>query len=169
MRLVFGRIAARRLAGACVLAALALLPPLRDATAQSLPFASLPGRWVGEGRLGFKEGKVETVKCIATYFIAEDGQSLKQNIRCATADAKIEVKSEVAHASGVLTGKWSELIYNMEGELTGQITPRGYQVGVKGPDLAATMEILVKDNRQIVEIHFDSRTLIGLMLVLQKG
>ncbi|MCH9764422.1 MAG: hypothetical protein K0U34_00300, partial [Alphaproteobacteria bacterium] len=40
------------------------------------PFAQLPGRWVGEGRLGFKSGDVENIKCRATYFLENDGRSL---------------------------------------------------------------------------------------------
>src|SRR5215471_6625286 len=32
------------------------------------PFKDLPGRWVGDGKIGLKDGKVETVKCRATYF-----------------------------------------------------------------------------------------------------
>ena len=44
--------------------------------------AGLPGRWTGEGRLGFKDGKAETVTCRATYFAAMDAPGLKQTIRC---------------------------------------------------------------------------------------
>ena len=51
----------------------------------------MPGRWVGEGRLGFKDGKIEAVKCRATYFLADNADELKQNIRCATTAGKIEV------------------------------------------------------------------------------
>ena len=88
------------------------------------PFKDLPGRWVGDGRLGLKDGKFETVKCRATYFLSDDGVELKQNIRCASASGNIEVKSEVKHNAGKLTGTWNELIYNLGGDLSGQVTPR---------------------------------------------
>lgn len=135
-------------------------------------FANFPGRWTGEGRLGFKDGKIETVTCRATYFVAEDHANLTQNIRCASPSGKIEVKSNVIEKDGKLTGSWNELIYNMTGELTGQVTKAGFLVNVKGTgesDLSATMDILVKDTKQIVEIHFNSSTLLGITLLLGKS
>ena len=81
-------------------------------------FKNFPGRWTGEGRLGFKDGKIETVTCRATYFVGEDQSNLTQNIRCASPSGKIEVKSNVVEKDGQLTGTWNELIYNMTGELT---------------------------------------------------
>ncbi|HIE69008.1 MAG TPA: hypothetical protein EYP98_01955 [Planctomycetes bacterium] len=133
------------------------------------PFAALPGRWVGEGRVGFKEGQTETVKCRATYFVTDDGQGLRQTIRCASASGKIEVKSEVANSGGKLTGTWNEMIYNLGGELAGEVTPRGFHISVKGSDLAANMDVIVMKDRQMVEIQFFNSSLRGLTLLLQKG
>lgn len=137
--------------------------------ADESPFKDLPGRWVGEGRLGFKEGKVETVKCRATYFLSEAADELKQNIRCASASGKIEVKSVVNHKAGVLTGSWNELIYNRGGALDGEITPRGFRISVRGSDLTANMDVIVRGERQIVEIQFFNSALLGLTLILKKG
>lgn len=134
------------------------------------PFSNLPGRWVGEGRLGFKSGDIENIKCRATYFIKNEGQHLKQNIRCASASGKVELKSEINHDSeNKLSGTWKELLYNLSGKLDGTVTKRGFRIKVIGKDLHAHMEIIVKDNRQIVEVHFDSATLIGMTLLLKKG
>jgi len=133
------------------------------------PFKDLPGRWVGEGRLGLKDGKVESVKCRATYFLSKDANELKQNIRCASASGKIEVKSIVTHKSGVLSGTWNELIYNLGGDLTGTVTPRGFRISVRSSDLAANMDVIVMNERQIVEIQFFGSALLGLTLILQKG
>lgn len=133
------------------------------------PFAGLAGRWVGEGRLGFKDGKGETVKCRATYFVSDNLQELKQNIRCASAGGKIEVQSTITSQGGALSGSWTETIYNISGAITGKITPKGYQVAVTSADLAANMEIVVRDARQIVEIQFHHASLVGLTLILTKG
>lgn len=133
------------------------------------PFANLTGRWTGQGRLGFAEGKVENITCRATYFVSENGEKLEQNIRCASAGAKVEIKSALTHAGGKLTGTWSELIYNKSGELTGDITPQGFRIVVKGEELSATMEVIVRDTKQLVEVHFNSNTLIGLSLMMAKG
>ncbi len=132
------------------------------------PFSNLPGRWTGQGRLGFAEAKSENITCRATYFVNETGEKLDQNIRCASAGAKVEIKSALTHDHGKLTGSWSELIYNKAGELTGEITKQGYRINVKGDDLNATMEIIVRDSKQLIEIHFNNSTLIGLSLMMQK-
>lgn len=133
------------------------------------PFASLTGRWIGQGRLGFAEGKTENITCRATYFVSDSGEKLEQNIRCASAGAKVEIKSALTHASGKLTGTWSELIYEKSGDLTGDITPNGFRIDVKGAELNATMEIIVRNNKQLVEVHFNNSTLIGLSLMMEKG
>ncbi len=133
------------------------------------PFSNLAGRWTGQGRLGFAEGKTENITCRATYFVSEDGTKLDQNIRCASAGAKVEVKSNLTHADGKLSGSWSELIYNKTGELTGEITKQGLRINVKGDELNATMEVIVRDSKQLVEVHFNNSTLVGLTLILEKG
>jgi hypothetical protein len=133
------------------------------------PFKDLPGRWVGEGRLGLKDGKVETVKCRATYFLSADERELKQNIRCASASGKIEVQSAVTHKDGKLSGKWNELIYNLGGDLDGAVTPRGFRISVRGSGLTANMDVMVLNAKQVVEIQFFESTLLGLSLLLQKG
>jgi hypothetical protein len=137
--------------------------------ADDSPFKELPGRWVGEGRIGLKDGKTEQVKCRATYFLSDSADELKQNIRCASASGKIEVKSVVTHNAGKLSGTWNELIYNLGGELGGEVTPRGFRISVRGSGLAANMEVIVHEGRQIVEIQFFDSALRGLTLILQKG
>ena len=63
----------------------------------------------------------------------------------------VEVQSTVTHASGALTGTWKELSRNWSGELAGSITANGFKVAVKGSELNANMDIVVKDVRQIIE------------------
>ena len=136
----------------------------------SSPVASLRGRWTGEGKLGVKGNAPEIVKCRVTYIAGEDADHLKQTIRCATAGGSIEVQSAVAHAAGVLSGTWVETTHNINGDLTGQVTPRGFRVVVKGGELAANMDIIMmRNSQQIVEIQFFNSSLIGLSMVLVKG
>ncbi len=171
--------AIRRSLAQKILAALVLglavttAPSVDAAQAPVGPFSNLSGWWGGDGRLRFKDGKMETVKCRATYFVEKDGNELKQTIRCASGGgAKIEVKSTVDHADSKLTGEWIETSYNVSGVLEGEVTPRGFRVTVKGTNgttLSANMDIIVKDNMQICEIQFFSDTLIGLTLALKKG
>jgi predicted secreted protein len=133
------------------------------------PFNLLPGRWVGQGRLGLQGVKIEIVKCRATYFTSDDGSQLKQNVRCASQSGKIEVKSLIAHSGGELSGTWNELVYNLGGELSGNVTERGFRISVRGSGLTANMEVAVAKSNQIIEIQFFDSTLLGLSLVLRKG
>jgi hypothetical protein len=135
------------------------------------PFPAFAGRWTGEGRLGLKDSPAEAVKCRATYFLANDdgGDGLRQNIRCATAGGAIEVKSEIRHDGGKLSGRWQETMRNLEGDLTGDVTERGFRITVTGGDITANMDVMVKGDRQIVEIQFINSPLIGLTLLLKKG
>ncbi len=156
---------------AATAAILAALPSDRGLAEPAGPFADLAGWWGGAGRLSFKDGKLEQVKCRATYFVSESGNELKQTVRCASGSGKIEIQSVVTHAAGKLTGTWSESNYSLSGDLAGEVTPKGFRVQVKGAEaaLSANMDIIVKDKRQIVEIQFLNSTLLGLTLLLESG
>jgi hypothetical protein len=167
MRFVSRGIAASTL-GLMLLAADAMAAgsaPLEPAS----PLDRLVGRWVGEGRLGVKDGQSENVKCRVTYIPAGAVDQLKQTVRCASAGGSIEVQSTITHAAGDISGTWSELTRNMQGDLTGQVTPRGFHVTVKGADLTANMNVVINGEKQIIEIQFHNSSLIGLTLVLAKG
>jgi hypothetical protein len=154
------------LLAAAVVAFLAQPPALaQDAS----PFERLAGRWLGEGRLGIRDGNTEAVKCRVTYILADEARQVRQTIRCATESGTVEVQSTVTHASGALSGSWKELSRDWSGELSGSVTPKGFKVAIKGSELNANMDIIVKDNRQIIEIQFTNSSLIGLTLVLNKG
>lgn len=164
---------ALRLAGAPLLAAAVtlgfVLLCLAPAVAVDVsPFEALVGRWVGEGRLGVRGNATERVKCRVTYMQSRPGD-LKQTIRCASAGGNVEVQSFVSHVSGTITGSWKELVRNMSGELSGNVTPRGFRVAVKGESLNANMDIVLMDAKQVIEIQFINSSLIGLTLVLEKG
>jgi len=133
------------------------------------PFDKLIGRWVGEGRLGVRNGKTEQVKCRVTYLQQKPEDPLQQTIRCASAGGSVEVRSWVTHADGMLSGTWEELERKWKGEIAGAVTPRGFKVAVKGEDLKANMDIVLLGAKQVIEIQFIESSLIGLTLILEKG
>lgn len=145
--------------------------PLQGANALTAsPFAALVGRWTGNGMLGFKASKPERIKCRATYLLAPEApDELKQTIRCATSAGAIEIISNVKEADGKLTGHWKETIHNFEGDLTGNVTPKGFRIVVKGVDITANMDIVVRGSMQAVEIQFVNSSLIGLSMAMKKG
>jgi hypothetical protein len=162
-------VASRILLAALCLCAVGFTSRSADAIATS-PFDALVGRWTGDGILGFKESKPERVKCRATYLLDPASQNeLKQTIRCATSSGAIEVISNLKEAAGKLTGHWKETIHNFEGDLTGEITPKGFRIIVKGADITANMDIIVRGTLQAVEIQFVNSSLIGLSMAMKKG
>lgn len=164
------RTLARVLLPAAVVAAASVVwLPLRAQAVDVSPFEKLLGRWVGEGRLGVRDNATEQVKCRVTYIAPDAPDQMQQTIRCASASGSIEVRSQVAHAAGNLTGTWTELERKMHGELTGTVTPRGFRVNVKGENLHANMDIVILGAKQVIEIQFIDSSLIGLTLILDKG
>jgi hypothetical protein len=136
---------------------------------EDAPFKTLIGWWGGEGRLGFKEGKTETVKCRVTYMEGQSSNEVTQTIRCASPSGKVEIKSTFTANGKQVSGTWTEQVYNSSGDLSGQITDRGFRVTVAGTDLRANMDVIVKDKLQVIEIQFDTKALVGMTLVLKKG
>jgi hypothetical protein len=116
-----------------------------------------------------RDGVTENVKCRVTYVVPEHARQVRQTIRCASESGSVEVQSTVVYASGVLSGTWKELSRNMSGEVTGRITPAGFKIAIKGSEINANMDIVVKDAKQIIEIQFLNSSLIGLTIVLTKG
>ena len=139
------------------------------AAVDASPFDKIMGRWVGEGRLGIRDGATEQVKCRVTYMRAGNADELQQTIRCASGSGSIEVRSSVTHTSGALSGSWTELSRNMSGDVTGIVTPKGFRVQIKGESLNANMDIVVLGAKQVIEIQFMNSSLIGLTLILDKG
>ena len=163
----------RSVAACLIVAALAAaVPASRSDNAWALdasPFDKVLGRWVGEGRLGVRNSATEQVKCRVTYLRSGSADELQQTIRCASSSGSIEVRSTVMHAEGALTGTWTELSRSMKGKLTGNVTPRGFRVHIKGESLTANMDIVVLGTKQVIEIQFINSSLIGLTLILDKG
>ena len=143
--------------------------PLSAPMEPTSPLDKLVGRWVGEGFLGIKDGMSESVKCRVTYIPAGSTSQLRQTVRCASAGGSIEVQSHIVHSAGAISGSWGELTRNMQGDLSGKVTPRGFQVMVTGTDLSANMNVVINGPKQIIEIQFNNSSLIGLTLVLTKG
>lgn len=153
-----------------LVAAALLLPVQPPASAEEAsPLVKLAGRWLGEGRLGITGGATEAVKCRVTYVVTDEARQVRQTIRCATDSSTVEVQSFVTHAAGTLSGTWRELSRDWSGDLSGKVTAKGFKVGIRGSALNANMDIIVKDNRQIIEIQFIDSSLIGLTLILNKG
>lgn len=154
----------------CVLAAAVMMPGRASAQFSVAPaFRPFLGWWIGNGRLGFTNGKTEMVRCRAVYRALQTGQQLRQVVRCASASGKVEVESLIELVDDSLRGTWSEKTYNFSGDLTGQTVPGGFRVKVSGQDVKANMTVVARGDRHLVEIKFRESSLIGLTMVFNRG
>ena len=143
------------LARIVTLAALFATLPAPSSTTEAgsvSPFAALAGRWVGEGRFGIKDNPPESVKCRATYIAGATADELKQTIRCATAGGSIEVISAIQNTQAVSSkASGRKPPHNIAGQLEGEVTAKGFHIVVKGSELAANMDVIVMNNKQVIE------------------
>lgn len=160
---------AKRFLIATVMVLAASLPMLPAAAVTTGPFDLLFGRWTGAGMLGLKSSPPERIKCRATYIQSTAPNDMRQTIRCATSGGSIEIVSNLKEEAGKLSGHWKETIHNFEGDLTGEVTPKGLHIVVQSADVTANMDIIVMGDRQVVEIQFINSSLIGLSLIMTKG
>jgi hypothetical protein len=158
----------RFLLAACALVALVFAASVGASAQQSTSFDKFAGLWVGEGRLGTREGQTEAVKCRVTYRSEQQGMELKQSIRCASAGGSIEVRVAARLEGTAISGDWEETTRGWTGLLSGGTTPLGLKVSIKGENINANMDIIVKDALQVVEIQFIDGALLGLTLILKK-
>ena len=153
---------------ACMMVALLLGASLEASAQAPASFDKFAGLWVGEGRLGTRAGQTEMVKCRATYRSEQQGTALKQSIRCASAGGSIEVKVAAQLEGENISGGWEETTRGWTGRLAGATTPQGLKVRIRGENISANMDVIVRDALQVVEIQFIDGALLGLTLILKK-
>lgn len=151
--------------GACLLrrvglwllvAALVWLPFGRqaDALAES-PFMTFSGTWSGNARVVFSGGSSETLKCRAYYAPRDQGAALGLAIRFASTSAKIELRSNLAHKNGAVSGKWEERSYNAAGDVQGHAATGRLMLHIAGGGLKGTMLVTTSGTSQSVTIRTD--------------
>ena len=127
------------------------------------------GWWIGQGRLGFRDGQSETIKCRATYRRAKASNGLRQTIRCATRSGTVEIVSTIRVSGRARKGTWKERKYELSGELEGNAVPGGFRVKVLGGELNANMTVVLRGGKQVVEVQFLDGQLLGLTVLLTRG
>ena len=70
------------------------------------PFDLLAGTWSGKGKVTFEGGKTEALACTAYYVSRDAGAGLGLAIRCASTSYKTEIRSNLHHANGRISGEW---------------------------------------------------------------
>jgi hypothetical protein len=144
--------------GAAVVPALALavwLTTDTPAPAAGL-FEGMQGSWRGEGKIDWKTGETERMRCTAKYRVESEGNKLTQNLTCATDSTRLVIESTIKYNpdAGAVTGDWAETSYGIRGFVTGNAGPGKVQAQVKSADnkFTARVSVLLRGSEQEVSI-----------------
>jgi hypothetical protein len=119
-----------RAAAAAVLAA--VLAPSQASAARLGPLAPFAGYYRGGGTVIGSDGHRERLRCRASGSVGAGGDSLAQEIVCASDSYRFDIRSHVVAANGGVRGQWQEASRGVSGELHGRVSNgyfRGYVAG----------------------------------------
>jgi hypothetical protein len=116
------------------------------------PVGDLPGRWSGTGAVVYGDGKSERVKCVATYFIESGGETVRQNLRCASQAYDIDAVATLKVRGGQVSGEWQERRWAATGSVAGKVTDEGFSLSIKGDTFNAVMAVSTTSCKQSIDI-----------------
>jgi hypothetical protein len=133
-----------------LLVALAALGLTVSAKAASNPFETLKGDWKGGGTVWLTNGKVKEVDCKASYKVS--GSNLTQNLECEGDDYEIEATLKLSDKDGKVKGRWSEVIYDASGAVTGNAKPDIVRAIIRGDKFSGRLSLKVTDGGHSINI-----------------
>ncbi len=111
----------------------------------------LMGRWAGHGNLVPASGSPEQYKCIVTYRRADNGH-IQQNLRCTGTESKFDASTRLKFEGGRVSGIWEEHTHSLSGEVTGAVTPAGFDISLSGQFFSAAMRVAGSECQQDVTL-----------------
>jgi hypothetical protein len=136
------------------------------------PFDGFAGGWSGPGIIRAGSGASESIRCRATYVVAQGGQRLHQDLVCAGDSFKFQIKSNVVQDGQSLNGVWEETTRSISGRLSGTVDGNRIEAQVDGGGLfSASLTLATSNNRQSVAIrpHGTGISEVTVNLVRSRG
>lgn len=157
---------------AAALAAFALGPPApapaQTAQAAVSPFDDMSGSWAGTGIITFGTGDKERIRCRASYLV--EGQRVRQDLRCASDSYKFEMRNELVHQNGNVTGYWNETTRRTSGMITGRLpAPGRIDAMAETAGFAAVFTLSTRGDRQSVKIESKSAEISDVTITLRRA
>jgi hypothetical protein len=122
------------------------------ASAAANPVPLLPGRWAGPGSIAMTNGETEQMRCVATYYVENNGSSVRQNLRCAGQGYKIDAITNLTVAGGRISGAWEERTWATTGSIKGDMQGDGFNLTIDGPGFTAAMALKTSNCNQSINI-----------------
>ncbi len=164
-----------RIVGSALAGMLALVAGATAGSAQTTEvaqasgaFGQLSGSWSGGGKVKFADGKSERISCRA-YYNPKGGDELGLAIRCASTSYKIEIRANLQHANGRLSGRWEERTFNASGDVTGKASRGNISMSINGGGLSGSMSVSYGSSTQAVSISTEGTNLKGVTISLSRG
>jgi hypothetical protein len=105
------------------------------------PIMALAGRWAGPATLVPDSGPNQAYSCVVTYFPADNGARLTQNLRCKSENYQFDGTTQLQIAGSKITGRWQDKINNLDGIVNGTVKPDGFDILLSGDFFDAKMTI----------------------------
>ncbi len=156
------------LAGTLAAAALLLGASATPSLAEG-PFASFAGNWTGTGMVSTTGGAKERLRCRAHYDVGGGGNTLSQNLTCASDSYKFNVVADVQAEGGNISGNWSETSRSANGKISGTITPTQVSAYVSGLGFTARMGIAARGGKQSITISPTGTDIANVSVTMSKG
>jgi hypothetical protein len=129
-------------AAACAVLVSWFFAPAGDAAANIPdPIAGLTGRWSGQGMVIPARGGRENFQCVVTYAGNSNGSQVMQNLRCQSANYKLDTATHLQIKGKQVTGRWADKVFSLSGTVSGTVTPEGFDVVLNGQFFTAKMTI----------------------------
>ncbi len=132
--------------------AVAFLTAISAVGATASPVDELAGYWSGSGSVVLTNGNTERVKCAVVYKVSEGGAQIRQTLRCASADYKIDALADLRVKGEKVSGNWEEKTYSATGAVTGKYSGNNFVLMIQGANFSASMNVTVTDCKQDINI-----------------
>jgi hypothetical protein len=153
-----------------LLGAASPIPSISAAHAQSYsPFDGLSGSWNGEGSIRLSSGATERLRCRTTYDVGGGGDTLEQNLKCASDSYKFELRIELTNNAGAILGNWTEVTRDVRGGISGRGSRGLIQVVASGQSFSASVTVATHGGRQTVNIRSPSGDLSNVSITLHRA
>ncbi|WP_158809327.1 hypothetical protein [Beijerinckia sp. L45] len=133
------------------------------------PFSNFSGVWSGTGTVTVKNGTKERLRCKAHYEVSGGGESMAQNLTCASDSYTFNVVANVKAAGSAISGNWQETSRGANGEITGHIDPRQISATVEGVGFTAGIAIAARGGKQSVNIRPTGTDITDVSVTMSKS
>jgi len=117
----------------------------------------LKGSWRGSGTASPSKGARERISCRVKYDVR--AMTVVQNVNCAGADYRINVKANLTVRGNTISGSWQETHFNYSGGLSGSVRGNVISARILGVSFSGRMNIKVSSRRQTVSItRYDAKS-----------